>query len=114
MWPDFGEVTSRKGTMPQLPFRLSCVFESEGASLQMTATVSNKRQVVLPAEVCAELGIEPGVRLEFGANEGKLQAVKRPVMVRRSLKHLYTPERIAEESIIEKGCSCEVPNDFSQ
>jgi bifunctional DNA-binding transcriptional regulator/antitoxin component of YhaV-PrlF toxin-antitoxin module len=75
----------------------------------MTSTVSEHMQVSLPAEVCAELGITPGVRLDFRANHGKLEAIKVP-----SLGEIYTPERNAEELIIQKGCSLEVPDDFPQ
>ena len=84
----------------------------------MTATVSKKLHVVLPADVCEELDIKPGVRLEFRARKGKLEAIKVPSRqtgsTKRSLKHLYTAKRNAEELIIQKGCSCEVPEDFPQ
>src|SRR5437868_917134 len=80
------------------------------------ATVTKKRQVVLPAEVCQALGIKAGVRLDFRARKGKLEAVKistrRPANSRRSLKSLYSSERNSEELIIQTGCSCEVPEDF--
>jgi AbrB family looped-hinge helix DNA binding protein len=83
----------------------------------MIATVTKKRQVVLPAQVCEQLGIRPGARLDFRAKKGKLEAVKLPDgsnSVRRDLKRIYTARRNAEELIIQKGCSCEVPDDFSQ
>lgn len=79
----------------------------------MTATVTEQMQVALPLDICAELGIEPGVRLDFRAREGKLEAVKvSPEEDRASpprLAEIYTPERDAEEIVIQKGCSCEVP-----
>ena len=82
----------------------------------MIATVTKKRQVILPARVCEELGIKPGVRLDFRAKKGKLEAVKLPNRVgrspKRSLRSLYTRERNEEELVIQKGCSCEVPADF--
>ena len=82
----------------------------------MIATVTKKRQVILPAEVCEELGIRPGVRLDFRAKKGKLEAVKLPAgrvnSSKRSLRHLYTARRNAEELVIQKGCSCDVPEDF--
>jgi len=84
----------------------------------MIATVTKKRQVVLPAEVCEQLGITPGVRLDFRARKGKLEGVKvSPVRANSSKQHaksLYTPRRNVEESIIQQGCSCEVPDDFPQ
>ena len=73
-------------------------------------------QVALPLDVCAELGIKPGVRLDFRAREGKLEGVKvLPEEDRASspnLAEIYTPERDAEEIAIQKSCSCEVPEDF--
>ena len=82
----------------------------------MTATVTEQMQVALPLDICAELGIKPGVQLDFRAREGKLEAVK--VLPEEdhtsclSLAEIYTPERDAEEIAIQKGCSCEVPEDF--
>jgi len=70
----------------------------------MTATVTEQLQVSLPLEVCAELGIKPGVRLDFRARDGKLEAVK--------VAEVYNAERDAEELVIQKGCSIEVPEDF--
>ena len=88
----------------------------QGYPFRVTATVTKKLQVVLPAEVCEELGIKPGVRLEFHARRGKLEAVKLPrrqtTSTKRSLKNLYSAKRNAEELIIQKACSCEVPEDF--
>jgi bifunctional DNA-binding transcriptional regulator/antitoxin component of YhaV-PrlF toxin-antitoxin module len=82
----------------------------------MIATVTKTRQVRLPADVCDELGITPGARLDFRARKGKLEAVKvsrrAAATVAGSTKHLYTEERNAEELAIQKGCSCEVPEDF--
>ena len=82
----------------------------------MIATVTRKRQVVLPADICEQLGIKPGVRLDFHARNGKLEAVKVPPAdpgtLEGSLERLYTPERNTEELAIQKGCSCEVPEDF--
>ena len=82
----------------------------------MIATVTRKRQVILPAEICERLGIRPGVRLDFRARNGKLEAVKLPSAdpgaAEGSLRHLYTPERNREERAIQKGCSCEVSEDF--
>ena len=82
----------------------------------MTATVTQQLEVALPADICEELGIEPGARLDFSAKNGKLEAVKLPPLAatssERSLSHLYSDERNAEELIIQKGCSCEVPDDF--
>jgi hypothetical protein len=71
------------------------------------ATVSDELKVELPADICAELGIGPGVQLQFRAREGKLEAVKIS-----TLAEIYTPERNAEELTIQKGTSCEVPEDF--
>ena len=70
----------------------------------MTATVMDQLQVALPLEVCAELGITPGAQLDFRANNGKLEAIM--------IADIYTPERNAEELIIQSGCSTEVPDDF--
>ena len=93
-----------------------CHYGGSRYASSVTATVTKKLQVLLPAEVCQELGIKPGVRLDFRANKGKLEAVKLPSLetnsTKRSLKHLYTAERNAEELVIQKGCSCEVPEDF--
>ena len=84
----------------------------------MIATVTKKRQVVLPADVCDELGITPGARLDFRAKKGKLEAIKLPPRFsnssKRSLRNVYTRERNEEELVIQKGCSCEVPDDFPQ
>ena len=77
----------------------------------MTATVADNLQVVLPLDVCAELGIRPGVRLDFRAHDGRLEAVKVPD---NDFASIYTPERDAEEAAIQKVCSCEVPDDFPQ
>jgi bifunctional DNA-binding transcriptional regulator/antitoxin component of YhaV-PrlF toxin-antitoxin module len=74
----------------------------------MTATVSDQMQVTLPREVCLELGIAPGVSLDFQARDGKLEATK----VTDSFTQIYTAERNAEEMVIQKGCSVEVPEDF--
>jgi len=72
----------------------------------------------LPAEICEKLGIRPGVRLDFRARNGKLEAVKLPPAdpgaPEGSLRHLYTTERNTGELAIQKGCSCEVPEDFPQ
>jgi bifunctional DNA-binding transcriptional regulator/antitoxin component of YhaV-PrlF toxin-antitoxin module len=76
----------------------------------MTAKVSDKMQVALPLDVCAELGIKPGVELDFRASGGQLVAVKVPPI--RLLSDVYTEERNAEELTIQKGCSTEVPEDF--
>lgn len=82
----------------------------------VTATVTDKMQVALPPEICAELGIEPGVQLSFRSREGRLEAVKIPpggeVAGRPALAEVYTSERNAEELAIQKGCSCAVPDDF--
>jgi len=55
---------------------------------------------------------------DFHARNGKLVAVTLapadPGAPGASLRHLYTPERNAEELAIQKGCSCEVPEDFPQ
>ena len=92
------------------------LFRAQDYPWTMIATVTKKRQVVLPAEVCEELGIRPGVRLDFRAKKGKLEAVKLPAgrvnSSKRSLRHLYTARRNAEELVIQKGCSCDVPEDF--
>ena len=84
----------------------------------MIATVTKRRQVILPAEVCEELGIKPGARLDFRAKRGKLEAVKLPGRMtkssERNLRSVYTRQRNAEELAIQKGCSCEVPDDFPQ
>jgi bifunctional DNA-binding transcriptional regulator/antitoxin component of YhaV-PrlF toxin-antitoxin module len=68
----------------------------------MTAKVTEQMQVALPLDVCAELGIKPGVCLAFRAHEGRLEAVKVSSQ----------SERDAEEMAIQKGCSTEVPDDF--
>lgn len=82
----------------------------------MIATVTRKRQVVLPPEICEQLGITPGVRLDLRARNGKLEAVKLPPanasVPEGSLQRLFTPERNAEELVLQKGCSCAVPADF--
>lgn len=72
----------------------------------MTATVSDQFQVSLPPEICAQLGIIPGAKLDFRAHDGKLEAVM--------IGDIYTAERIAEEAVIQKGCSTKVPGDFPQ
>jgi len=77
----------------------------------MTATVADNLQVALPLDVCAELGIQPGVKLDFRARNGRLEAVKIP---ENNFASIYTPERDAEEAVIQKACSCEVPDDFPQ
>ena len=50
--------------------------------------------------------------------KGKLEAVKVPPRFsnssKRSLRKIYTRERNEEELAIQKGCSCEVPDDFPQ
>jgi bifunctional DNA-binding transcriptional regulator/antitoxin component of YhaV-PrlF toxin-antitoxin module len=78
--------------------------------------VTKKRLVALPPEICAQLGIEPGVRLDFRARKGKLEAIKLPPLApgvsAGRLKSLYTAERNAEELVVQQGCSCEVPADF--
>jgi bifunctional DNA-binding transcriptional regulator/antitoxin component of YhaV-PrlF toxin-antitoxin module len=73
----------------------------------MTATVTELMQVALPPDVCAELGIKPGARLDFRAHDGKLEAIKVP-----GLNEIYTAERDAEEMVIQKGCSCMVLENF--
>jgi len=82
----------------------------------MTATVTNHLQVAIPLEVCAELGIVPGVRLDFRARDGRLEAVKvspsENPEAHATLAEIYTPERDAEEIAIQRGGSCEVPGDF--
>jgi bifunctional DNA-binding transcriptional regulator/antitoxin component of YhaV-PrlF toxin-antitoxin module len=79
----------------------------------MTATVTEKMQVVLPLDVCAELGIKPGVRLDFRAHEGRLEAVKVSSDEDGSaLAGIFSAERNAEELTIQKGVTCEVPDDF--
>jgi len=42
----------------------------------MTTTVSSKGQVTIPKELRDRLGIEPGTRLEFEAERGRLVARK--------------------------------------
>jgi hypothetical protein len=75
-----------------------------------------KTSVALPADICAELGIKPGVQLDFRARKGKLEAVKvkrrQSTSPKRNLKALYSAKRNAEERIIQRACSCEVPEDF--
>jgi bifunctional DNA-binding transcriptional regulator/antitoxin component of YhaV-PrlF toxin-antitoxin module len=82
----------------------------------MTAPVTEQMEVTLPLDLCAELGIKPGVRLEFLVREGKLEAEKvspeEEPCGAPSLATIYTPERDAEEMTIQKGCSCAVPDDF--
>ena len=82
----------------------------------MIATVTKKGQVILPPEICAQLGLGPGVRLDFSARDGKLEAVKVPPAdpgaPEGSLKQLYTADRNAEELTIQKGCSTDLPADF--
>lgn len=68
-------------------------------------------QVSLPAELCAELGIKPGMRLDFTVRDGKLEAIK---LNESPLAAIYTPERNAEELTIQRGCSTAVPDDFPQ
>jgi bifunctional DNA-binding transcriptional regulator/antitoxin component of YhaV-PrlF toxin-antitoxin module len=77
----------------------------------MTAKVTEEMQVSLPLDVCAELGIKPGVCLDFRAHEGKLEAVK----VSSEGEGILSQDiaaRDAEEMAIQKGCSTEVPEDF--
>jgi len=85
---------------------------------RVIATVTKKRQVVLPAQICDQLGITSGARLDFRVRRGKLEAVKLPpdehVAPPGSLTHLYTHERNAEELAIQKGCTCAAPDDFPQ
>jgi bifunctional DNA-binding transcriptional regulator/antitoxin component of YhaV-PrlF toxin-antitoxin module len=69
----------------------------------MTAKVTDQMQVSLPPDLCAQLGIKPGVYLDFSAREGKLEAVK---------VSPHAAERDAEELAIQKGCTIEVPEDF--
>ena len=76
----------------------------------MTAKVTEQMQVSLPLDVCAELGIKPGVCLDFRAREGKLEAVKVLFEGERSSQEIS--DRDAEEMAIQKGCSTEVPDDF--
>jgi bifunctional DNA-binding transcriptional regulator/antitoxin component of YhaV-PrlF toxin-antitoxin module len=82
----------------------------------VTATVTEQMQVALPLEICAALGIEPGVELDFRVREGKIEAVKVSSESKASatfaLGATYIPERDTEELIIQSGCSCEVPEDF--
>lgn len=84
----------------------------------MTATVTEQMQVALPLDICAELGIKPGACLDFRARDGKLEGVRvlpeEDHVFAPSLLGIYTPERDAEEIAIQKGCSCEVPEDFPQ
>jgi bifunctional DNA-binding transcriptional regulator/antitoxin component of YhaV-PrlF toxin-antitoxin module len=77
----------------------------------MTAKVTEQMQVSLPLDVCAELGIKPGVYLDFRAHEGKLEAVKVSSEGERILPQ-DVGERDAEEMAIQRGCSTEVPEDF--
>ena len=71
--------------------------------------------MILPPEICEQLGLTLGVRLDFSARDGKLQAVKVPPVdsgaPEGSLKALYTVERNTEELAIQEGCSIEVPAD---
>jgi AbrB family looped-hinge helix DNA binding protein len=80
----------------------------------MTATVTDKMQVALPLEICAELGIEPGARLDFVVREGKIEATKvvPDAASDAGLASIYTRERNEEELAIQRGCSIEVPDDF--
>ena len=82
----------------------------------MVVTVSKERQVSLPLEICEQLDIQPGARLDVRVGQGKLEIVKLsprdPGAPVGSLKASYTPERNAEELIIQQGCSCQVPDEF--
>jgi bifunctional DNA-binding transcriptional regulator/antitoxin component of YhaV-PrlF toxin-antitoxin module len=97
------------------PIRWLAVLLPPAYPHAMTATVTKELQVALPLDLCEQLGIKPGVLLDFRVCEGKLEAVKVGSSRERdpgSLAEIYTPARNAEEMVIQAGCSCEVPEDF--
>ena len=47
--------------------------------------LSSKRQITIPAEYCAELGIGPGDELEFYVASGKLTAIKKSPMAAKGI-----------------------------
>lgn len=74
----------------------------------MTVTVSEKGQVVIPAELRRRLGIVPGCQLEFSEENGSLRVVvrRRRTPTRHSdgygmLSYRGRPRRLAEFDVAE-------------
>ena len=60
--------------------------------------LSSKRQITIPAEYCAELGIGPGDELEFYVASGKLTAIKKsPMAAEGILRDLKGDKSMTDE-----------------
>jgi hypothetical protein len=84
----------------------------------MTSKVTEEVQVALPLDVCAELGIGP----PFGSLSVSKKVSSKPVKVLTaedadsvpSLAELYTPERDAEEMVIQQAYSSDRATRFPE
>lgn len=66
--------------------------------MSKTMTVGPKGQVVIPAEMRAELGIQPGDRVVLDLGEGSITlTAKRERLRRLRGKYAHIPESLAEE-----------------
>ncbi len=71
---------------------------SENVKGVKVSKVSSKRQITIPAEYCAELGIEPGDELEFYVASGKLTAIKKsPMAAKGILRDLEGDKSMTDE-----------------
>jgi len=71
-------------------------------------TVSRKGQVVIPANLRRQLGIQPGSRVEISAVDGRIEIELQPSATRSShaagfgmLKYAGPPRRLADFDVVE-------------
>lgn len=74
-----------------------------------TATVTSKRQVTLPAEMCRELRIVPGTKIDFVKNAAGETVIRPKLGDIRSLRGIVNykgPPKTLEE--IDEGIAAEI------
>ena len=62
---------------------------------RMTTTVSSKRQITLPAELCRDMGIEPGTKLDV-IRVGPTITLRRAEMTAEEFEELLDAATIPE------------------
>ncbi|MDP2918666.1 MAG: AbrB/MazE/SpoVT family DNA-binding domain-containing protein [Dehalococcoidia bacterium] len=72
----------------------------------MDVLVRLKRQLTLPKEICKQLGIEPGDRLELTLEDSVLIARPKKALALEALKEIqqaFSRSGITEEELLEAG-----------
>lgn len=71
-----------------------------------TAKISNKNQIVLPKEICIQLGVKAGDKLLFIMHNDEVIVRQRPVSFTKAMRglHKHIWENTDPDHWLAKGC----------